>query len=40
MKTAKTIAKSNLSTRPQAVVNYFPEDEDVLNGSKLLPGEF
>ena len=40
MKTAKTIAKSNLSTRPQVVVNYFPEDEDVFNGSKLLPGEF
>ena len=40
MKTAKTIAKSNHSTRPQVVVNCFPEDQDVFNGSKLLPGEF
>ena len=39
MKTTKTIAKSNHSTRPQVVVNCFPEHQDVLNGSKLVPGE-
>ena len=39
MKTAKTIAKSNHSTRPQVVVNRFPEHQDVFNGSKLVPGE-
>ena len=38
MKTAKTIAKSNHSTRPQAVVNHFPEHQDLFNGSKLVPG--
>ena len=38
MKTAKTIAKSNYSTRPQVVVNRFPEHQDVFNGSKLVPG--
>ena len=40
MKTAKTIAKSNHSTRPQVVVNRFPEHQDVFNGSKLVPGKF
>ena len=39
MKTAKTIAKSNHSTRPEVVVNRFPEHQDVFNGSKLVPGE-
>ena len=39
MKTAKTIAKSNHSTRPSVVVNHFPEHQDVFNGSKLVPGE-
>ena len=39
MKTAKTIAKSNHSTRPQVVVNRFPEHQDVFNGSKSVPGE-
>ena len=39
MKTAKTIAKLNHSTRPQVVVNYFPEHQDVFNGSKLVPEE-
>ena len=39
MKTAKTIAKSSHSTRPQVVVNRFPEHQDVFNGSKLVPGE-
>ena len=39
MKTSKTIAKSNHSTRPQVVVNRFPEHQDVFNGSKLVPGE-
>lgn len=38
MKTAKTIAKSNLSTRPQVVVNYFPENQDLFNRSKLVSG--
>ena len=33
MKTAKTITKSNHSTRPQVVVNRFPEHQDVFNGS-------
>lgn len=40
LKAAKAMAKSNHSTRPQVVVNCFPEDQDVFNGSKLLPGEF
>ena len=39
MKTAKTIEKSNHSTRPQVAVNRFPEHRDVFNGSKLVPGE-
>ena len=39
MKTAKTIAKSKRSTRPQVVVNRFPENKDVFNRSKLAPGE-
>ena len=39
MKTAKAIAKSNHSTRPQVVVNHFPENQDVFNRSKLVPGE-
>ena len=39
MKTAKTIAKPSHSTRPQVVVNRFPEHQDVFNGSKLVPGE-
>ena len=39
MKTAKTIVKSNHSTRPQVVVNRFPENQDVFNRSKLVPGE-
>ena len=39
MKTAKTIAKSNHSIRPQGAVNRFPETEDVFNRSKLVPGE-
>ena len=33
------MAKSNHSTRPQVVVNRFPEHQDVFNGSKLVPGE-
>ena len=39
MKTAKTIVKSNHSTRPQVVVNRFPENQDVFNRSKLVPWE-
>ena len=39
MKTAKTIVKSNHSTRPQVVVIRFPENQDVFNRSKLVPGE-
>ena len=39
MKTAKTIVKSNHSTRPQVVVNRFPENQDVFNRSKLVPRE-
>ena len=39
MKTANTIVKSNHSTRPQVVVNRFPENQDVFNRSKLVPGE-
>ena len=39
MKTAKTIVKSNHSTRPQVVVNRFPENQDVFNRSKLVLGE-
>ena len=39
MKTEKTIAKSNHSTRPQLVVKRFPEHQDVFNESKLVPGE-
>ena len=39
MKTAKTIVKSNHSIRPQVVVNHFPENQDVFNRSKLVPGE-
>ena len=39
LKTAKTIVKSNHSTRPQVVVNSFPENQDVFNRSKLVPGE-
>ena len=39
MKTAKTIVKSNHSTRQQVVVNRFPENQDVFNRSKLVPGE-
>ena len=35
----KTIAKSNHSTRPQVVVNRFPENQDMFNRSKLVPGE-
>ena len=38
MKTAKTIVKSNHSTR-QVVVNRFPDNQDVFNGSKLVPGD-
>ena len=34
------MAKSNHSTRPQVVVNRFPEHQDVFNGSKLVPREF
>ena len=33
------MAKSDHSTRPQLVVNRFPEHQDVFNGSKLVPGE-
>ena len=40
MKTAKTIVKSNPSTKPQVGVNRFPENQDVFNRSKLVPGEF
>ena len=40
MKTAKTIAKSNHSTRPQVVVNRFPENQNLFNRSKLVPGDF
>ena len=39
VKRAKTITKSNHSIRPQVVVNRFPENQDVFNGSKLVPGE-
>ena len=39
MKTAKTIVKSNHSTKSQVVVNRFPENQDVFNRSKLVPGE-
>ena len=39
MNTAKTMAKSSHSIRPQVVVNRFPENQDVLNRSKLIPGE-
>ena len=39
MKTAKTTAKSNHSTRTQVVVNRFPVNQDVFNRSKLVPGE-
>ena len=39
VKTAKPIAKSNHSTRPQVVVNRFPENQDVFNRSKLVPGK-
>lgn len=39
VKTANTIPKSNLSIRPQKVVNRFPENQDVFNRSKLVPGE-
>ena len=38
MKTAKTIAKSNHPPRPQVVVNYFPENQDLFNRSKLVSG--
>ena len=31
MKTAKTVAKSNHSTKPQVVMNRFPENQDVFN---------
>ena len=31
MKTAKTAAKSNHSTKPQVVMNRFPENQDVFN---------
>ena len=31
--------KSNHSTRPQVVVNRFPENQDVFNRYKLVPGE-
>ena len=40
MKTAKTIAKLNHSTRPQVVVNRFPENQDLFIRSKLVPGDF
>ena len=40
MKAAKTTAKSNHSTRPQVVVNRFPENQDLFNRSKLVPGDF
>ena len=39
MEIEKTIAKSNHSTRPQVVVNRFPENQDMFNRSKLVPGE-
>ena len=39
IKTAKAIAKLNHSTRPQVVVNRFPENQDVFNRSQLVPGE-
>ena len=39
METAKTIVKSNRSTRPQVAVNRFPENQDVFNRSKLVSGE-
>ena len=38
IKTAKTIVKSNHSTR-QVVVNRFPENQYVFNRFKLVPGE-
>ena len=31
MKTAKTVVKSNHSTKPQVVMNRFPENQDVFN---------
>ena len=39
MKTAKARVKSSQSTRPQVVVNRFPENQDVFNRSKLVTGE-
>ena len=39
VKTAKTIPKSHHSIRLQVVVNRFPENQDVFNRSKLVPGE-
>ena len=35
MKAAKTIAKSNHSTRPQVVVKHFPENQDVFSRFEL-----
>ena len=40
VKRAKTIAKSNYSFKLEVVVNCFPENEDVLNRSKLVSGNF
>ena len=39
VKTAKAIAKSNHSVRPQLVVNHFPENQDVFNRSIMVRGE-
>ena len=39
VKTPKTIPKLNHSIRPQVAVNRFPENQDVFNRSKLVPGE-
>ena len=39
MKTVKTIAKWNHSTRPQVVANRFPGYQDVFSGYNLVPGK-
>ena len=39
VKTAKTITKSNHSIRPQVVVNRLPENQGMVNRSKLVPVE-
>ena len=40
MKTVKAIAILKHSIRSKVVLNHFPENEDVVNRSKLVPGEF